>query len=54
VFAIDASGSMAGSRMNCLKSVLTQAIHDISKRHPNRKVGIVVFESFVQVIGDAS
>mmetsp|Transcript_23225 Transcript_23225/g.17657 ORF Transcript_23225/g.17657 Transcript_23225/m.17657 type:complete len:87 (-) Transcript_23225:168-428(-) len=54
VFAIDVSGSMSGQRISMVKHVMTKAIRDLAKNHPERKVGIVLFESSVTVLGDCS
>jgi len=45
---------MSGSRITCVKKVLKKAINDIAEKHPNRKVGIVLFENKVKVLGDCS
>jgi uncharacterized protein YegL len=54
IFCIDISGSMGGSRINCVKDVLNKSISQIHNDHPSRKVGIVLFESRVHVIGDGT
>lgn len=45
IFCIDISGSMGGNRLNCVKEVLQTSIKKIYEEHPDRKVGIVLFES---------
>ncbi len=45
---------MSGGRLNCVKGVLKKSIKQIKDDHPNRKVGIVLFESSIHVIGDGS
>lgn len=54
IFCIDVSGSMGGSRLNCVKDVLRKSIKQIHDDHPSRKVGIVLFESQIHVIGDGT
>jgi len=52
MFAIDISGSMSGGRINCVRQVLAKAVTDITKNNPDRKIGLLLFESSVHIIGD--
>ncbi len=45
---------MGGARINTVKDVLTKKVTEMAKTHPNRKMGIVLFESQVHILGDGS
>ena len=54
IFAIDISGSMRGKKIETVKKVMSKTIEEIRVNHPDRKVGIVLFESAVHIYGDGT
>lgn len=52
IFCIDNSGSMSGTNLNCVKRAVTAQLKDIHEKYPKKKVGLVTFESQVQIYGD--
>jgi hypothetical protein len=54
VYCIDVSGSMAGSRLTSVQQTIKAQIKEMAENHPDRKIGIVTFTSYVDIIGDGS
>lgn len=55
IFAIDNSGSMMmNDSLKNIKKVLATQIDDMVKRTPDKKVGIITFENYVEIIGDGN
>lgn len=54
MFCVDVSGSMSGSRLNAVKTTILGQIKEMKEKNPDRKVGIVTFTDFVDIIGDGS
>ncbi len=40
------------SRLDCVKEAITEELSTLNQKKPNAKVGLVVFGSCVQILGD--
>ena len=54
VYCVDVSGSMQGTRLNCVKATILNQLEDMKKKYPLRKVGIVTFSDDIKVVGDGT
>jgi hypothetical protein len=45
---------MAGSRMTAVHKTLLSQVKDMAENHPERKIGIVTFTDYVDIIGDGT
>lgn len=53
IFCIDISGSMnSGNRLEFCKQAVAAQISKMAEDNPNRKIGLVVFDNEIEVIGD--
>ncbi len=54
VYCIDVSGSMSGSRLSAVQKTILGQIKDMKENHPDRKVGLVTFTDYIEIIGDGT
>lgn len=54
VYCIDVSGSMAGGRLSSVQQSIKTQIKEMAENHPDRKIGIVTFTNYIDIIGDGS
>jgi hypothetical protein len=45
---------MSGGRLNAVRETILMQIKEMNEKHPDRKVGIVTFTDYVDIIGDGS
>lgn len=54
VYCIDVSGSMSGARLTAVQKTIKIQIKEMAEKNPDRKIGIVTFTNFIDIIGDGS
>jgi hypothetical protein len=45
---------MAGSRLTAVQKTILGQIKDMKENHPDRKVGLVTFTDYIEIIGDGT